>query len=58
MVMVGWGDRWLADEARPPVLYRHRACGEIANADLRCDHCGKPMHAPDVEILSGPGAAV
>ena len=56
MVMVGWGDRWLAGEAGPPVLYRHRACGEIANVDLRCDRCGEPMHAPDVEVLPGPGS--
>jgi DNA-binding HxlR family transcriptional regulator len=56
MVMVGWGDRWLAGEAGPPVLYRHRACGEIASVDLRCDHCGEPMHAPDVEVLPGPGS--
>src|ERR1700750_2600596 len=26
MVMVAWGDKWLAREAGPPVLYRHRAC--------------------------------
>ena len=57
MVMVGWGDRWLAGEAGPPVLYRHRACGEIASVDLRCDHCGEAMHAPDVEVLPGPGSA-
>lgn len=57
MVMVGWGDRWLAGEAGPPVHYRHRACGQIASVDLRCDHCGEPMHAPDVDVLPGPGAA-
>ncbi|MEV0614697.1 hypothetical protein AB0I81_15310 [Nonomuraea sp. NPDC050404] len=57
MVMAGWGDRWLAGEAGPPVLYRHHACGEIARVDLRCDHCGEPMHAGDVDLLPGPGAA-
>lgn len=56
MVMVRWGDRWLAGEAGPPVLYRHHACGEISSVDLRCAHCGEPMHAPDVELLPGPGA--
>ncbi len=45
MVMVGWGDRWLADEAGPPVLYRHRDCGEVSQVDLRCANCGEPMHA-------------
>jgi DNA-binding HxlR family transcriptional regulator len=57
MVMVGWGDKWTAGEAGPPVLYRHRACGEIAGVDLRCPHCDKPMHARDVDLLPGPGAA-
>lgn len=58
MVMAGWGDRWLAGEAGPPVLYRHHACGEIGGVDLRCTHCGKSMHANDVDVLPGPGAAV
>jgi DNA-binding HxlR family transcriptional regulator len=57
MVMVGWGDRWLAGEAGPPVLYRHHACGEISSVDLRCAHCGEPMHAGDIDLLPGPGAA-
>ncbi len=57
MVMTRWGDRWLAGEAGPPVLYRHHACGEISQVDLRCTHCGKPMHANDIDPLPGPGAA-
>lgn len=56
MVMTRWGDKWLAGQAGPPVLYRHRACGEISTADLRCAHCGEPMHANDVEVMAGPGA--
>jgi DNA-binding HxlR family transcriptional regulator len=57
LVMAGWGDRWLAGEAGPPVLHRHRACGEISHAELRCAHCGEPMHGDDVDLLPGPGAA-
>ncbi|MEV4134124.1 helix-turn-helix domain-containing protein [Dactylosporangium sp. NPDC049742] len=57
LVMVGWGDRWTAGDAGPPVLYRHHACGEIAHAELRCSHCGTPMRATDVDVLPGPGAA-
>jgi DNA-binding HxlR family transcriptional regulator len=57
IVMVGWGDKWLAGKAGPPVLYRHHACGELTRGDLRCAHCGEPMHASDVELLPGPGAA-
>ncbi|MEN0134672.1 MAG: helix-turn-helix domain-containing protein [Rhodococcus sp. (in: high G+C Gram-positive bacteria)] len=58
MAMATWGDHWLAGEAGPPVLYRHHACGEISKVDLRCTHCGESMHACDVELLQGPGAAV
>ena len=57
MVMVRWGDRWADDGAGPPVLYRHRACGEISHVELTCSHCGTSMHAGDVELLPGPGAA-
>jgi DNA-binding HxlR family transcriptional regulator len=55
-VMVRWGDKWADDGAGPPVLYRHQACGEISEVDLRCAHCGRPMHAGDVDVLPGPGA--
>jgi DNA-binding HxlR family transcriptional regulator len=57
LVMVAWGDKWLAGTAGPPVLYRHHACGEISHVDLRCAHCGASMHSGDVDILPGPGAA-
>lgn len=57
MVMAGWGDKWLAGKAGPPVLYRHSECGEISRASVRCTHCAQPMHAHDVELLPGPGAA-
>jgi DNA-binding HxlR family transcriptional regulator len=58
MVMVAWGDKWLAGTAGPPVLYRHHACGEVSHVELSCSHCGKPMHANDIDVLPGPGAAV
>jgi DNA-binding HxlR family transcriptional regulator len=57
MVMVAWGDRWADDGAGPPVLYRHRACGQVSHVELRCASCGESMRAGDVEILPGPGAA-
>lgn len=56
VVMAGWGDRWLAGEPGPPVLHRHRACGKVGHAELRCEHCGEPMHAVDIDPLPGPGA--
>jgi DNA-binding HxlR family transcriptional regulator len=55
MVMVAWGDKWLAGEAGPPVLYRHHACGQVSHVDLHCSICDQPMHATDIDVLPGPG---
>lgn len=56
LAMVRWGDRWTAGEAGPPVLFRHRACGEIAHVEPRCSVCAQPMTAGDIDLLPGPGA--
>ena len=58
MVMVRWGDKWLAGQAGPPVLYRHHACGQISHVEVRCSECGQPMRATDIDVLPGPGAAL
>jgi DNA-binding HxlR family transcriptional regulator len=57
LVMTAWGDKWLAGKAGPPVLHRHLACEEISHVELRCDKCGEPMHAGDIQLEAGPGAA-
>jgi DNA-binding HxlR family transcriptional regulator len=57
LVMVRWGDRWLAGEAGPPVLYRHQDCGSISHAELRCSSCGGAMSVNTIDVLPGPGAA-
>jgi hypothetical protein len=51
-----WGDRWTAGDASPPILYRHRACGQITHVEPRCALCGEPMHAADVDVERGPGS--
>ena len=57
LAIAAWGDRWTAGDAGPPVLYRHRACGELTRAELRCAQCGELLHAEDVDVEPGPGAA-
>jgi DNA-binding HxlR family transcriptional regulator len=57
MAMTAWGDRHLAGEAGPPVLLRHRECGQITTAELRCACCGEPLRADAVIQEPGPGAA-
>jgi DNA-binding HxlR family transcriptional regulator len=58
LAIAAWGDRWTAGDAGPPVLRRHRACGELTHAELRCAHCGEQLHTRDVEVEPGPGAKV
>jgi DNA-binding HxlR family transcriptional regulator len=57
LAIAAWGDRWTAGDDGPPALFRHRACGQLTNAELRCAHCGEPLHASDVEVTPGPGAS-
>ena len=58
LAIAAWGDRWTAGEAGPPVLRRHRSCGEVTQAELHCAYCGEPLHASDVEVEPGPGATL
>jgi hypothetical protein len=55
--MTTWGDRWAAGPEGPPALHRHRTCGQLSHVELRCEVCGAPMHAADVIVEPGPGAA-
>lgn len=57
LAITAWGDRWTAGDAGPPVLLRHRTCGELTHAELRCARCGEPLHADDVDVEAGPGLA-
>ena len=56
LLMTAWGDRWTAGDAGPPVLHRHRGCGQITKVELSCSRCGEPVHAGDIEIEDGPGS--
>jgi DNA-binding HxlR family transcriptional regulator len=55
MAMVAWGDRWTAGEAGPPVLYRHRSCGQITHVEPHCAACGEILRSVDVDVEPGPG---
>jgi DNA-binding HxlR family transcriptional regulator len=57
LAIKAWGDRWMASEAGPPVLFRHRGCGQIVDAVPSCSHCGEQLTVGDFVVLAGPGAA-
>ena len=57
LTMTAWGDRWTAGPEGPPVRHRHRQCGKLTRVELHCARCGERLHADDVIVEPGPGAA-
>ncbi|MEY9875574.1 DNA-binding HxlR family transcriptional regulator [Streptacidiphilus sp. MAP12-33] len=55
LTMVAWGDRWLADEAGPPVTVHHDHCGHDTTAEVVCAHCKEPLDWEDTTSRPGPG---
>lgn len=53
--MTAWGDRWLAGEDGPPILFHHSPCGHDSRAEVVCSHCRQPLDRADVDARPGPG---
>jgi DNA-binding HxlR family transcriptional regulator len=56
VAMMEWGNKHGGFIDGPPMVLRHRTCGEITHPRMTCDHCGEEVFARDVEPLPGPGA--
>ncbi|HEX3510842.1 MAG TPA: helix-turn-helix domain-containing protein [Solirubrobacteraceae bacterium] len=54
VMLMRWGDRYLAGPAGPPVVLRHHDCGEAAEPILTCGTCGKEITAQNVTPEPGP----
>ena len=50
LAISAWGDKWTMAETGPPALIRHRQCDHLTVAEIRCSHCGEPLHAADAEV--------
>jgi DNA-binding HxlR family transcriptional regulator len=50
LAISAWGDRWTMTGIGPPAVIRHLACGQPTIAEIRCSHCGEPLHAADTEV--------
>jgi DNA-binding HxlR family transcriptional regulator len=55
LAMARWGDRWLADEAGPPITFHHDRCGHDTHAEVVCAHCTEPLTARETRARPGPG---
>jgi DNA-binding HxlR family transcriptional regulator len=56
MALTAWGDRWATPDGGPPLLFRHRRCGNTFTPAVTCDHCGAPVDLAEVDSMPGPGA--
>ena len=43
LALVGWGDRWMAGEDGPPMVYVHRSCGNEIAPSYHCPECGEAI---------------
>jgi DNA-binding HxlR family transcriptional regulator len=55
MAMTTWGDRWLSEDAGPPVTLHHRTCGHATQPEVVCSECKEPLRLEDVRASLGPG---
>ena len=56
VALMQWGDRYEVGPDGPPVLLRHRDCGEPVRLQLSCDAGHVVPSAREVTPLPGPGA--
>lgn len=52
--LLNWGDKYYADEGGPPILRRHRGCGNVMQPILCCPECGEAIEARDVLAEARP----
>lgn len=57
LALLGWGDRWMAGEAGPPLTLVHKACGHRMQPALACPQCGETINPRDVAPEFGPALA-
>jgi DNA-binding HxlR family transcriptional regulator len=56
VALMHWGDRYAAGPDGPPVLLRHRDCGEEVRLELTCAAGHQVGSARQVTTVPGPGA--
>jgi DNA-binding HxlR family transcriptional regulator len=56
VALMQWGDRYAVGPAGPPVLLRHRDCGEPVHLQLSCEAGHVLESAREVTPVPGPGA--
>src|ERR671914_53010 len=55
VAMMQWGNKHAGFDSGPPVVLRHRGCGEISEPRMVCSECGEEVRAREMEPMPGPG---
>jgi len=50
VTLIRWGDRWLAGSEGPPLLLRHRPCGQGLRGLVVCECCGGKIRYGDLAL--------
>jgi DNA-binding HxlR family transcriptional regulator len=56
IALMQFGDRWLSDSKRPPLVLVHRTCGCESHPIVACSECSSELEARAVQYRDGPGA--
>lgn len=56
LTIMDWGDKWMAEPDKTPVVFVHKNCGEKISPKLVCSHCGGDLNAHNLYPIAGPGA--
>jgi DNA-binding HxlR family transcriptional regulator len=55
VMLLRWGDKWMAGAKGPPLLLFHKSCGAPLNPQVTCSACGGELHAHDVSYEFADG---
>ena len=60
LTLMHWGDLWLSEGAKPPLLLKHKTCGQDTHAETVCAHCKKPLQYRQLvrKLNNGTGLGV
>ena len=57
LMLIRWGDRWLAGPKGPPMIRFHRPCGHRLDPRVTCSVCGEELFPWDVTFSPDRGKA-
>lgn len=57
VALMRWGDKWLAEDGRPPLVLTHKTCGEPVDQSFICWTCDQTVTPTGLQGRRRPGPA-